>query len=1167
MTVQISSLRVSPEVDASKYVAGTNQKVAADKSMIDSANAVSAAQAAVDTRLNVSADALSIYSGRYVGGSREIQQFTRDLGGLGRALETGKISMEGAEQVIIGMRQKLGLMADGAELAAQGQHMLAAAVERANLQLLKQQNIPKSANSNVRQASSFNSSNLAAQGFDVASTAAFMPFYSVALQQGPQVAQVFNDIRASGQAIGPAVAGAFAQILNPVSLLTIGVIGLSAATIQWIVQGRDGAKSLDDALKGQADTVRLLKQQYGELGDASKRVAPAGGLAFTESQARSQIAAMQAALRDQSGDLSEQLLGGGILRGGLFGSNTAGLDTLLGTKGSQFQPAIDRMMESIRKGGDGFRSFNDDLNAMFETMRRSNKEPAALAAEMERLNNAAIDAFAVSGQNAPFQAEINRLLLGLKEGNGDIEKFASNVRRIGEINGLGEVADKIILSSKNAVSLITSLREILRYLREIDREDTRPGLRDRRDDTRYAGQRDAELRRFNEQFAAEQQLAMARTYQERLAAIEAQVRSRAFEDKDSEGGLEARVARARQAELNRQAMEKREASEARSNSITAEIERQQLELSMIGKTTGEITKMRFEAERVQELRDEARRTGGFVDPKEVAAIQAAADALGKQADAAERLRLIEDLRFEREQLARTEIERTIADKMRGMANDPSLAADIRRTEELKKQVALWEDIRGKGMDAMSSIFDLAFDPSDWKRRLSDLMATGARMIFDFSAKNPLMNSMYGTDLPTLDKTGGLKGLIGTFFGMTPNPAAGQNVGAMNVQAATVMINGATLGAPGMGPLGYQGQGGLPEMAGGFGAASRMFSPSNANDVLGGLRYANSGATRNMSLTESLETKIREAVGAVYGADAYASVYSGGQGAIGTTSRRVGTTRHDLGHAGDLRIFDAQNRQITGDRLAPLGQYWQAKGWGGTGLEMRGGGIHLDEHAGRARNWWYGAQNPAQARGIEAGQQGIFPQLQTTATAASQALDKLAVKSVDAGDGLGGLLKTVFGGPGGVPSMPAMAGAFPPIPAAPAGAGGGGLLDMLFKTLFGFLPGFAGGTDNFPGGFARMNEGGRGEIVKLPRGSQIIPHDVSVKALSAANGSSGFAGKTEMHFHNAPTVERREEQDDGAGGKRIDVWFSEQAAQEATRRGSPFNKALSGMGVRNRTKVR
>lgn len=37
-----------------------------------------------------------------------------------------------------------------------------------------------------------------------------------------------------------------------------------------------------------------------------------------------------------------------------------------------------------------------------------------------------------------------------------------------------------------------------------------------------------------------------------------------------------------------------------------------------------------------------------------------------------------------------------------------------------------------------------------------------------------------------------------------------------------------------------------------------------------------------------------------------------------------------------------------------------------------------------------------------------------------------------------------------------------------------------------------GTDNWQGGFAYMNEGGRGELTYLPNGAQVIPHDISVK---------------------------------------------------------------------------
>lgn len=113
-------------------------------------------------------------------------------------------------------------------------------------------------------AGRFNTSNLAAQGFDIAATSGFMPWYTVALQQGPQVAQVFNDIRQSGARIGPAVAGAFLQLVNPISLVTIGVVGLTAAAVQYFTSTDEGTEELEGQLRKQADLIRSVADRWGD---------------------------------------------------------------------------------------------------------------------------------------------------------------------------------------------------------------------------------------------------------------------------------------------------------------------------------------------------------------------------------------------------------------------------------------------------------------------------------------------------------------------------------------------------------------------------------------------------------------------------------------------------------------------------------------------------------------------------------------------------------------------------------------------------------------------------------------------------------------------------------------------------------------------------------------
>ena len=53
------------------------------------------------------------------------------------------------------------------------------------------------------------------------------------LQQGPQIAGVFGQMRESGPKIGPAVLGALRGLISPMSLLTLGAVGAAAVLVQW----------------------------------------------------------------------------------------------------------------------------------------------------------------------------------------------------------------------------------------------------------------------------------------------------------------------------------------------------------------------------------------------------------------------------------------------------------------------------------------------------------------------------------------------------------------------------------------------------------------------------------------------------------------------------------------------------------------------------------------------------------------------------------------------------------------------------------------------------------------------------------------------------------------------------------------------------------------------
>ncbi|WP_319496010.1 cell wall hydrolase [uncultured Cohaesibacter sp.] len=149
---------------------------------------------------------------------------------------------------------------------------------------------------------------------------------------------------------------------------------------------------------------------------------------------------------------------------------------------------------------------------------------------------------------------------------------------------------------------------------------------------------------------------------------------------------------------------------------------------------------------------------------------------------------------------------------------------------------------------------------------------------------------------------------------------------------------------------------------------------------GEVSYANQGAIRNQPITEDLKLQLEQAAVDVYGPGSRVEVYSGGQPSSGPN--RTGSVRHNNGRAADVRVYTPDGAQVRGDALAPIGQYWAAKKFGGVGMEMNGGGVHLDEFRtpppGGGMAWNYarqgGAYTPVMEQAMAAGLSGQLPQL-------------------------------------------------------------------------------------------------------------------------------------------------------------------------------------------------
>lgn len=121
----------------------------------------------------------------------------------------------------------------------------------------------KAANANAAPsgAQRMNSANLGYQFQDIAVTSAMgMSPLMIGLQQGTQLASVIGTMERPVAGL----AAAFGSLINPVSLITIGLTAGTAALIQYFTAGTDGAGEMNEDLKAQLDIITTVADRWGD---------------------------------------------------------------------------------------------------------------------------------------------------------------------------------------------------------------------------------------------------------------------------------------------------------------------------------------------------------------------------------------------------------------------------------------------------------------------------------------------------------------------------------------------------------------------------------------------------------------------------------------------------------------------------------------------------------------------------------------------------------------------------------------------------------------------------------------------------------------------------------------------------------------------------------------
>ncbi|MGE0290279.1 MAG: phage tail tip lysozyme [Bradyrhizobium sp.] len=354
MTTQLSSLRVTADMDVTAYARGMAEKVRVDRAGAASSAAVGAALAQQDAALEKSVPGLAKLSRQFIDGYGSASTFERAVRAVGAAVDRG-MGLDRATVLLDGIYRKFGLTADANALLRQGFTSIAPVVSalndqyaglaretdaaavsvrnlasaqgasqrmvggmsqfgRASLETSQaSERMVRGMSSASREATTLGRNaglaryeliNLSRQFQDIAvSLQGGQSLPSVLLQQGSQIADIFASSEGSVTGFVRQAVSGLGRVLTPTRLLTVGVAGIGIAAVAAWNSWDTAQKEVERGLSGVGRGSGLLIDDINRI---SRATSEWSGLSI--SQAR-QVATAYAATGKVGGEMAERLTG------------------------------------------------------------------------------------------------------------------------------------------------------------------------------------------------------------------------------------------------------------------------------------------------------------------------------------------------------------------------------------------------------------------------------------------------------------------------------------------------------------------------------------------------------------------------------------------------------------------------------------------------------------------------------------------------------------------------------------------------------------------------------------------------------------------------------------------------------------------------------------------
>lgn len=295
-TIEKAAIQAGLKIDNAFIDAGKE----IEKGIGEGSKKANVALKTLNTALSKQTQELAKVKALYPQAGKAVDTYEAAVNSLAKAFTAGDAT---AKQFQSGLeRERQSLLINTAEMRKNQNAILARNKAAATPVPRMQQPANNNVAGEMTGASGFQTANIAAQFQDIAVTAAMgMSPMQIALQQGTQLSAILNTM-GNGRQVVMGLASAFASVISPVSLVTIGLIAGGAALAQYLMSGKDKAKELEKVLKSHEQNITDIRQAWGDaakgLDDYNKKTP-----LELRVQARTDQSDLTDALKSQAADM------------------------------------------------------------------------------------------------------------------------------------------------------------------------------------------------------------------------------------------------------------------------------------------------------------------------------------------------------------------------------------------------------------------------------------------------------------------------------------------------------------------------------------------------------------------------------------------------------------------------------------------------------------------------------------------------------------------------------------------------------------------------------------------------------------------------------------------------------------------------------------------------